>query len=87
MDSYFIIQELESHITSSIASMDYDEQRLNDIQARLNSINFLKRKYNKTYEELILYMDELDSNIQELENISLSFEKLNSEKEALLDNM
>lgn len=40
MDSYFIIQELESHITSSIASMDYDEQRLNDIQARLNSINF-----------------------------------------------
>src|SRR5699024_11331858 len=81
MDSYFIIQELESHITSSIASMDYDEQRLNDIQARLNSINFLKRKYNKTYEELILYMDELDSNIQELENISLSFEKLNYEKE------
>lgn len=87
MDSYFIIQELESHITSSIASMDYDEQRLNDIQARLNSINFLKRKYNKTYEELILYMDELDGNIKELENISHSFEKLNSEKEALLDNM
>lgn len=87
MDSYFIIQELESHITSSIASMDYDEQRLNDIQTRLNSINFLKRKYNKTYEELILYMDELDDNIQELENISHSFEKLNSEKEALLDNM
>lgn len=87
MDSYFIIQELESHITSSISSMDYDEQRLNDIQARLNSINFLKRKYNKTYEELILYMDELDGNIKELENISHSFEKLNSEKEALLDNM
>lgn len=87
MDSYFIIQELESHITSSIASMDYDEQRLNDIQTRLNSINFLKRKYNKTYEELILYLDELDGNIQELENISHSFEKLNSEKEALLGNM
>lgn len=87
MDSYFIIQELESHITSSISSMDYDEQRLNDIQTRLNSINFLKRKYNKTYEELILYMDELDGNIKELENISHSFEKLNSEKEALLDNM
>lgn len=87
MDSYFIIQELESHITSNIASMDYDEQRLNDIQSRLNSINFLKRKYNKTYEELILYMGELDDNIQELENISHSFEKLNSEKEVLLDNM
>lgn len=87
MDSYFIIQELESHITANIASMDYDEQRLNDIQMRLNSINFLKRKYNKTYEELILYMEELDDDIQELENISHSFEKLNSEKEALLDNM
>lgn len=87
MDSYYIIQELESHITSSIASMDYDEQRLNDIQTRLNSINFLKRKYNRTYDELISFMDELESNIQELENISHSFEKLNSEKEALLDNM
>src|SRR5690625_5076729 len=87
MDSYFIIQELESHVTSSISSMDYDEGRLNDIQSRLNSINYLKRKYNKTYDELLSFLDELDNNIQELENISHSFEKLNSEKEALLANM
>ncbi len=87
MESYFIVQELESHVTSSMSSMDYDEQRLNDIQARLNSISFLKRKYNKTFDELLSFLDELDNDIRELENISHSFEKLNSEKESLLANM
>lgn len=87
MDGYYIVQELEAHVTSTMSSMDYDEQRLNEIQERLNSINFLKRKYNKTYDELLSYLNELDNDIQELENISHSFEKLNSEKEALLADM
>lgn len=87
MDGYYIVQELEAHVTSTMSSMDYDEQRLNEIQERLNSINFLKRKYNKTYDELLSHLNELDNDIQELENISHSFEKLNSEKEALLADM
>lgn len=87
MDAYYLLTELNSQVSNDLSSIDYDAERLNLIQGRLNQINQLKRKYTKTYEDLLAFKDELASDINDLENISQSFERLEKEQKRLYKNM
>lgn len=87
MDAYYLLTELNSQVSNDLSSIDYDAERLNLIQGRLNQINQLKRKYTKTYEDLLAFKDELASDINDLENISQSFERLEKEQKRLYKKM
>ena len=87
MDAYYLLTELNSQVSNDLSSIDYDAERLNLIQGRLNQINQLKRKYTKNYEDLLAFKDELASDINDLENISQSFERLEKEQKRLYKKM
>src|SRR5699024_9214691 len=87
MDAYYLLTELNSQVSNDLSSIDYDAERLNLIQGRLNQINQLKRKYTKTYEDLLAFKDELATDINDLENISQSFERLEKEQKRLYKKM
>lgn len=87
LESYHLLNELDSKVSGDLSNVDYDEGTYNEKQLRLASINNLKRKYNKTTEELIDLREALNEDIMQLENIAQSFEKLENEKSAALDEM
>lgn len=87
MDAYYLLTELNSHVSNDLSSIDYDAERLNAIQSRLNQFNQLKRKFTKTYPGLLQFEQELQEDIDDLENISQSFTRLEEEQKELYDKM
>ncbi|CEA00095.1 DNA repair protein RecN [Jeotgalicoccus saudimassiliensis] len=83
MDAYYLLTELNSHVTNDLSSIDYDAERLNSIQSRLNQFNQMKRKFTKTYPGLLEFQQELQEDIDDLENISQSFTRLEEEQKEL----
>lgn len=79
-DAYYLLTELNSHVSNDLSSIDYDAERLNSIQSRLNQFNQLKRKFTKTYPGLLEFEQELQEDIDDLENISQSFTRLEEEQ-------
>ena len=64
--SYFQLQEAASDILKEQDNLAYDENRLNDIEKRLEIIHQLKRKYGESIEEVLAHYEEVSV---ELENI------------------
>lgn len=46
--------------------MEYDPNRLDEIETRLNEIRMLKRKYGNTVEEILAYADKIEQEILRL---------------------
>lgn len=85
--AYHALNELELRVSDHLSNQDFDEARLNEIQQILQNINRLKRKHNKTYQELIEYRETLSSQIYELENISESMTTLMQQKNTLYETL
>lgn len=62
------IEDVSSNLDSYLG-MEFDESEIEDINFRLSSIQSIKKKYNKTIDEVILYLDELNKNLNDLKNI------------------
>lgn len=54
-NSYFLLEEAVSNIRDQLDSLDYDTERVEFIESRLNEINQLKRKYGRTIEEILVW--------------------------------
>ncbi|MFC3418146.1 DNA repair protein RecN [Salinicoccus hispanicus] len=80
LEAYHTLDELGSRVGSDLSALDYDEESLNAKQSRLSDINSLKRKYNKTLDELIEYRIALAEDIEQLGNIAQSFEALQNRR-------
>ncbi len=66
------------------SSIDLDPQRLQDVSDRLDSLNSLKMKYNRSLNDIIAY----SSNIREfIENFSSDQEKIIQLRQELTDNL
>ena len=62
MSSYYEIEDIYNEIHDDLLNLEFDQERLDYINARLSFINNLKRKYQKDLPELIEYRDELSQN-------------------------
>ena len=66
-----------SHEIYDIASeTDYDEERLNEIEARLDMINRLERKYGGSEEAVLEFYNNAVSELSEIQNSDFETEKL-----------
>ncbi len=54
--------------------MEYDPNRLDEIETRLNEIRMLKRKYGNTVEEILAYADKIEQEIFTIENKDVHIE-------------
>ncbi|MCH3909151.1 MAG: DNA repair protein RecN [Bacilli bacterium] len=59
-DSYYVITDIFDTLKKNLDSIDYDPDRLNELEQRDSDLNELKRKYKKSLPELIIYRDELE---------------------------
>ena len=66
--AFFQLQEVSSDLYSEMDHLEYDEERLNEIEERLNLIQQLKRKYGHTVESILTHYEEAVSELEKLEN-------------------
>jgi len=75
-NSYYLLEEISLSIRNSYEILEYDSERLNIIESRLNELNNLKRKYGKTIEEILAYYADIEVEIETLQNRETHLAKL-----------
>ncbi|MFT8320662.1 MAG: DNA repair protein RecN [Bacillus sp. (in: firmicutes)] len=78
-NSYYILEDVSSKLRNSLDFLEYDPERLNQIEARLNEINGLKRKYGITVEEILEYAAKIEEELETLQNKETHIDKLEKE--------
>ena len=66
--SYFQLQEAASDILRELDQMAYDEDRLNEIEKRLEIIKQLKRKYGDSIGEIKSYYEKIAAELEQIVN-------------------
>jgi len=64
-DKYYEIIDIIDCLKKDLNNIDYDPDRLNELEQRDQDLTELKRKYKKTIPELIAYRDELEETLGE----------------------
>lgn len=67
-NSYYQLEDAVHSLRNELDVLEYDPQRLNEIEERLNEINQLKRKYGKTIDEILRYAAKIEEEIETLQN-------------------
>lgn len=75
---YYNLEEISFKLRDHGEQLHYDENRLNDIEARLNELNRLKKKYGETVEEMLVYHDEVEQELETLKHKDVHLEKLSA---------
>lgn len=83
-ERYYEIEDLLNNLKKEFRSLDYDPNRLNDLEQRDSDLSSLQRKYKKSIPELIAYRDELGTILGK----NSSFEdSLEEKKEEMLQSL
>ena len=78
MDINFQLQDLSRDIMNYIETLELDQDRLNFLEERIDTVNNLKRKYGNTIEEIYKYKENIEKRINILTNIEREIEKSNN---------
>lgn len=65
---YYAIEDVSRELRNRMDSLEFNPERLNEIESRLNEINQLKRKYGKTIEEILEYSSRIEEEMETLQN-------------------
>lgn len=63
-----LIEEVVFFLRDYRDNISFNPEELNDIESKLNKINYLKKKYGVTIEEILEYKKELQNNIELIDN-------------------
>ncbi|MEH7119098.1 DNA repair protein RecN [Neobacillus vireti] len=67
-NSFYQLEDAAHSLRNELDVLEYDPQRLNEIEGRLNEINQLKRKYGKNIQEILEYAAKIEEEIETLQN-------------------
>lgn len=86
-EAYFQIQDSADEIRNYGESIDYNPQKLDMMQSRLNDIDKLKRKYGNTIEEILNYLAKAKEELAYIENYDDNITKLEQELSVLANGV
>ncbi|MCA0982804.1 DNA repair protein RecN [Halobacillus yeomjeoni] len=78
-NSYYLIEEMTFQLSSQMADLEFDPERLNEIEARLNELNRLKKKYGATVEDMLEYSATIEEEIDEIRNKDSHLSKMENQ--------
>ena len=82
-NAYYELEDIYSSINKKGRYFDYDPKELESLEERLSSINSLKKKHHKSFNELIDYQIELENILSHQED----FDDLLKEEKETLSNL
>lgn len=80
---YYIIEDLTYQLRNELDQLEFDPQRLDIIEERLNEINHLKRKYGQSVEEILQYAAKIEEEIETIQNRDSHLHTLREELESI----
>ena len=86
-DAYYEIQEASRDISYMNEGFDFDEEKQNEVEERLELIKTLKRKYGNSIEEILEYAEKVDKEIYDIQNLEEYVKKLKEEKSKIVEKM
>jgi DNA repair protein RecN (Recombination protein N) len=82
-DAAFQIEDISHELRSYMANIEMDEKRLEQVEARLEMIRKLKRKYGGTIDSVVSHLQTIEKELSNIENISDHIEHLKEELDKL----
>ncbi|MCR2820342.1 DNA repair protein RecN [Lederbergia panacisoli] len=86
-NSYYLLEEAADRLRNELDSLEFDPERLNVIEERLNEINQLKRKYGSTVSEILEYSSKIEEEIEMLINRDARIGELESKLSSLEEDL
>ena len=84
---YYDIQELARDVSCMKDEIYFNEDERNQIEERLDLINFLKRKYGNSIEEILSYKEKIEQEIFKIKNLDKHNEELKNKLKLLEKEM
>ena len=81
------IQDIAESLDDILSNLSFDQHELDRIEARLDKIKLLKRKYGGTIQEVLDFYENSKQKLDELQNADHLVEKLKQKKQIALDNL
>jgi DNA repair protein RecN (Recombination protein N) len=86
-NSYYLLEDAALAIRNGLDLLEYDPERLNEIESRLNEISRLKRKYGYTVDDILKYCEQIKAEIDSIENRESRMEELRKQLDILKDEV
>lgn len=80
-----VVNETSRSIEEFQNRLEFDPQRLEETEARLNLITTLKKKYGSTIEQILSYRDQIAKDLDTHENFEFELGNLRNEYQKILD--
>jgi DNA repair protein RecN (Recombination protein N) len=80
---YYALEEITYALRSQLEELQYNPERLNEIENRLNEINRLKKKYGSNVTEILEYMAKVEEELEQITNKDSHLSTLNQQIEEI----
>ena len=84
---YYDLEDCGRSISGFLSDIYFDDREIEEVEARLNLIFSMKRKYGNNIEEILKYKEEVEKEIYEIENLEEYTNKLKSDLKVLEKEM
>lgn len=85
--AYYELEEAERDLYNNKENISFDEQERDEIESRISLIQNLKRKYGNDVQEILDYQEDIKRQIDEIENLGKTVQKLKEEKKIVIGKM
>ncbi|MFS0879243.1 DNA repair protein RecN [Metabacillus niabensis] len=86
-NAYYQLEDLSYQVRNELESLEFDPERLNYVESRLNEINHLKRKYGQSVEEILIYSAKIEEELDTIKNRDNHLSKLQKELDSVLKDL
>jgi DNA repair protein RecN (Recombination protein N) len=76
---FYMLEDAARELSGQKDLLEFDEERINYIESRLNEINQLKRKYGPTIEDILEYGAKIEEEIETITNRETHIEEIKKE--------
>ncbi|HHW37156.1 MAG TPA: DNA repair protein RecN [Bacillales bacterium] len=75
-NSFYLLEEATSSLRDQIDLLEFDPERLDFIETRLNEIRLLKKKYGQTVVDILEYAAKIEDEIDQIQNREVHLDRL-----------
>lgn len=86
-ESYYKLDDLANSVRDYLDKMDYSKETLDESLSRLDTLDRLKSKYGGTIEGILLFRDESEVKLNDIENIDERKDELTAKVKDLRDDL
>lgn len=81
--SYYGLQDVSSEISEQLSGQEFDQEELEEVEQRLNTIFQLKRKYGDNIEQILNYGSKIKAELDKMQGAQGSGDELDQQRQQL----